>query len=1019
MRRTIIVPFGVLYSQKFSYLCPNIIYMIMRCKIISLALLSMMTLVSQADAMPIFAGHSPKANIEELIERRRWGDARLSLMEYRQQLDEVANRYELEWVDYQLVCCQVELGSEEAERHMMAFMERYPQSQHANRMLFMLGCYHAEVGDLEAAEKVFQSVDYLGLNAREKERYDIRMGYIRFVQGDYLTATSRFSKIPQSSDYYGHALYYISYIEYMNGRYDIARAGFEQLKNHDSYRSVVPYYLLQIEYRERNYDYVVSEGERLLAVSTKSVRDDLLRIVAESYFVKGDYVMSLKYINDYPADKHSRQENYIKGYSLYRLGRYREAISPLRTVCGAMDGLTQNASYHLAECYLNTGDLQSATSAFSMASTDGFDDQIAENALLNYGRLKFELDGDVFNESINVLKRYLDKYPTSEHCPEVQTLLIAAYYNSKDYGSAYAAIKAFPNPDKELRMALQKVAVFRAVDAVKEGNYDLAQSLLEEAELIGISPKYKALAIYWQGEIAMLKGEYEGAKQKYEIFIRLAPKSDVEYLMAHYGMGYAMFQMKDMESAAVAFDTFVRDYPQRDCYMYDAHNRLGDTRFSQRQFNAARKAYKVALSSPSAERNYARYQLALIDGVESNSDAKIDKLKSIVADAEGDYVDDAWYELGRTYIALERFSDGVSTLEEFVSHDTTSPYYINALSDIGLAYYNLGRKDDARTYYEKVVAYDPQSPAALEAMRGIREIYVSEGDIDAYFKYAERSGVQSDMGVAARDSLTFAAARAVYLDGDVPKALTKLRAYLDDFDSGYNRSEALFYLSDCYIRNGDVDYALQSMEELVEHGSSQYVERVLTTMAPMCYDMAKYEKSAAAYRKLYDVAHDVVKRQEASDGYVDATMQYASDDLLMTMADDVFAMTDASADAKRKAQLVRGRVLYSRGSDEAYTIFAELANNRTTAEGTEAYYRLIEQRYNLGELDAAEQMVYDLGDCGSVYWQAKCFLLLGDIMLKNDNAFQARATYQSIVDGYPTHDDGIIDEAHQRINSMK
>ena len=44
-----------------------------------------------------------------------------------------------------------------------------------------------------------------------------------------------------------------------------------------------------------------------------------------------------------------------------------------------------------------------------MASTEGFDDSLAENALLNYGRLKFELDGDLFNESINVLKRYLDK----------------------------------------------------------------------------------------------------------------------------------------------------------------------------------------------------------------------------------------------------------------------------------------------------------------------------------------------------------------------------------------------------------------------------------------------------------------------------------------------------------------------------------------------------------------------------------------------------------------------------------
>jgi hypothetical protein len=107
------------------------------------------------------------------------------------------------------------------------------------------------------------------------------------------------------------------------------------------------------------------------------------------------------------------------------------------------------------------------------------------------------------------------------------------------------------------------------------------------------------------------------------------------------------------------------------------------------------------------------------------------------------------------------------------------------------------------------------------------------------------------------------------------------------------------------------------------------------------------------------------------------------------------------------------------GDDEAYSIFAHLADRRTTAEGTEAYYRLIERQYELANLDVAEQMIYDLGECGSVYWQAKAFLLLGDIMIDRNNAFQARATYQSIVDGYPSNDDGIIDEAKARINSMK
>ena len=43
-------------------------------------------------------------------------------------------------------------------------------------------------------------------------------------------------------------------------------------------------------------------------------------------------------------------------------------------VCGARDELTQNASYHLGDCYLRIGDKQNAAKAFSMAAVEGFDD---------------------------------------------------------------------------------------------------------------------------------------------------------------------------------------------------------------------------------------------------------------------------------------------------------------------------------------------------------------------------------------------------------------------------------------------------------------------------------------------------------------------------------------------------------------------------------------------------------------------------------------------------------------------
>ena len=46
-------------------------------------------------------------------------------------------------------------------------------------------------------------------------------------------------------------------------------------------------------------------------------------------------------------------------------------------------------------------------------------------------------------------------------------------------------------------------------------------------------------------------------------------------------------------------------------------------------------------------------------------------------------------------------------------------------------------------------------------------------------------------------------------------------------------------------------------------------------------------------------------------------------------------------------------------------------------------------------------------------------MTLGDIYRDTGDDFQARATYQSVVDGYTPANDGIVDEARERIANLK
>ena len=92
-----------------------------------------------------------------------------------------------------------------------------------------------------------------------------------------------------------------------------------------------------------------------------------------------------------------------------------------------------------------------------------------------------------------------------------------------------------------------------------------------------------------------------------------------------------------------------------------------------------------------------------------------------------------------------------------------------------------------------------------------------------------------------------------------------------------------------------------------------------------------------------------------------------------------------------------------------------------SAEGAESAYRAIEHSYKVGNTTQAEELVYSFADKNTphAYWLGKAFLVLGDIYNDKGDAFQARATYQSIVDGYSVADDGIIEEAKARIQNLK
>ena len=100
----------------------------------------------------------------------------------------------------------------------------------------------------------------------------------------------------------------------------------------------------------------------------------------------------------------------------------------------------------------------------------------------------------------------------------------------------------------------------------------------------------------------------------------------------------------------------------------------------------------------------------------------------------------------------------------------------------------------------------------------------------------------------------------------------------------------------------------------------------------------------------------------------------------------------------------------------------KLAENCMDEFGAEATYVLILDSYDKADFAEVENKVYAFADAGSpqTYWLAKSFIVLGDSFVDRDEFAQAKATFESVRDGYvPSGNDDVMDNVRMRLERLQ
>jgi tetratricopeptide (TPR) repeat protein len=963
----------------------------------------------------------------ELFEKQKYADAQHAF----QKVIENRSTYHTGSranAQYYSALCALELFNPDAEHLLTTFINENPENNKVNEAYFSMARHHYNSKKYNDALGWLEKVDAKKLNPDQKAEYHFEAGYCYFLDKKNEKARVHFFEIKDvDTKYTAPALYYYSHIAYDEKNYETALEGFLRLRDDETFSPIVPYYITQIYFLQKKYDKVTEYAPPLLDSVVEKRMGEMSRMIGESYCRLDKFKEALPYLEKY-AEKTpsmSPDDRYQLGYAYYKAGDMPNAIKSFEPITNAKTALSQNALYHLADCYLRTKNKAKARMAFSSAASMDFNPEIKEISMFNYAVATYELSLSAFNETIKVFNEYLRLYPYSSRSDEAFNYLVLAYMSTKDYHAALESLSKIKKKNSIVNRAHQRIAFFRGLELYNNLQFDQAIGLFDESlEYSEFDNILAARAYYWKGEALYRLKEYTLAMGVYSKFMGAPGAASLEeYEQVQYNTAYSYFNLKKYDEALDWFRRYTASTKDtRRKTVADSYNRIGDCFFMKLSYWVAIENYEKAIALGASDADYALFQKGFCLGLVNRQEKKITFLSQLLTDyPKSAYVDDGLYEIGRAYCSTKQTDKGIESFNKILTDFPTSSYVPKALLQLGLLYFNMDKHNEAIASYKKVVEQFPGTADARNALNGLKTVYMDKNDADSYFAYLKSKGDSIKVRISEQDSLTYTAAENIYMAGDCDKSAPMFTSYIERFKDGSFLLNSNFYLADCNLKNNKTDDALKGFEYVISKPRSMFTEQALAAASAIHYSKAEYAAALALYKRLETEAELKNNILEAKMGEMRCNFRLNDFTNAITSAKTLITTEKVADETKREAHYILAKAYLETKNQTAATDELKLVSKETkSAEGAECKYLLAQQYYNLGKKDLAQKEISNFIEKNTPhqFWLGKSFILLSDIYVDKKDEFQAVHTLQSILDYYEIANDGIKAEAKEKKDTL-
>ncbi|MBL0135064.1 MAG: tetratricopeptide repeat protein [Chitinophagaceae bacterium] len=921
----------------------------------------------------------------------------------QRETDRSNSAIEYQEVKFYTIVCGLKQNEKGAADKAVEFINLEDNRARVEMMSFHLAEYYFRQNDFTRAIDQYEQTSIDNLSNQEIADLKFHEGYAYFTVQRFDKAKPLLDAIRQSKDNpnYAAANYYYGFISFYDKKYNDALESLRIVEDHPEYGKVAPYYISVIYYmkgdKQKAFDYAESKLKRGGLFYEKEMQ----QLVGHGYFMQEQYAKALPFLENYAAkaSKLTREDIYEVAYCHYKAGSWTKAIDGFKQLGGKEDSLAQHSMYLLGDAYLKTGQKVNARNAFLFCSTNNSNSSQREVSMYNYAKLSYELGYQ--DVALTELQKFLQTYPSSTYTEEARELMVNVLANTNNYKDALALLEGLKSPSPLARKLYPRILYGRATEMINDGMLVTAGELLTRAEALPSNESILPYIQFWKGEIAYRLAKTDDAIRYYFDYLKTgAVNGEVNPSNAKYNLGYCFLRKENYKQAQGFFEQLYTTVKINSSSLeQDAYIRTADCYYMSRDYKKAKSMYDKVLDYSWPASDYATFQNAMIAGINSGKE-KINLLSSISRKyPTSSLIPDANMEIAGSYLSNEQYREAIAYLKNVIS-DPNSSLKPKAYLRLGIAYYNLDNNTEALKQYAVLLQQFPNSPEAEEALENAKSIYVEEGRTSEYVNFARSMG--KEISTTQEEQLAYQEAEVQFNNGNFPAAAKKFEDYLGKFPQGKHSLEALYYKSEIYLNQKDWAKAVTGYEALSERVPNKFGEKSLLNAARLnFFDVKNYEKAEKYYSKLKEFATTQENKLEAMRGLLRSQFQLQAWDKTTDNAKELLAQKGIGTDDKVLANLALARS-YQRNAQysEAITSYRNVASLSKAAYGAEARYEIANCFFIQNRYSDAEKAAFEVINKAGSYeeWVTKAYLLLGDVYFKQKDYFNAKATYQSVID---------------------